>query len=92
MAAEPKEFKDMTLVQKLKTIETMLDAEIRPMLEADGGNMEVVDIKEEGENINVYIQYMGACQGCPSATTGTLYAIQEYLTQKVDESIRVIPG
>lgn len=92
MAAEPKEFKDMTIVQKLKTIETVLDAEIRPMLEADGGNMEVIDIKEEGENINVYIQYLGACQGCPNATTGTLYAIQEFLAQKVDESIRVIPG
>ena len=86
------EFKDMTVVQKLKKIEEEIDKEIRPMLQADGGSLEVVDIKDNNGATEVYIQYFGACRGCASATTGTLFAIEQYLNQQVDESIRVIPS
>jgi NifU-like protein len=89
--AEATDFKSMTVVKRLKLIEDVLDKDIRPMLAGDGGNLEVVDIKEDGEFTDLYIRYMGACMGCPSASTGTLYAIQEYLSQKVDNSIRVKP-
>ncbi len=85
------DFKSMTIVQKLKVIEKLMEEEIRPMLAGDGGSVEVVDIKEaEGETI-VYINYLGACVGCASASTGTLYAIQNYINRKVDEDIRVLP-
>jgi len=84
-------FKELTLVEKLKEIERVLDEDIRPMLANDGGNLEVVDIKEDGEYINVYINYLGACMGCPASRTGTLYAIQNYLNKVLDDSIRVLP-
>ncbi len=86
-----KDFKSMSLVQKLKAVEKILDDEIRPMLANDGGSLEIVDIKDAEGLSNVYINYIGACRGCPSAKTGTLYAIQNYLNEKVDESIRVLP-
>jgi len=84
-------FKGMGIVQKLKAIEKVLDEEIKPMLAADGGNLEIVDLKESEGHTDLYINYVGACRGCPASTTGTLYAIQNYLDEKVDGSIRVLP-
>lgn len=91
MSNEPQDFKSMTIVQKLKAVEKIMEEEIRPMLAGDGGSVEIVDIKEaEGETL-VYINYLGACVGCASASTGTLYAIQNYINRKLDEDIRVLP-
>ncbi|MCX7881949.1 MAG: iron-sulfur cluster assembly scaffold protein [Brevinematales bacterium] len=89
---EETRFSDMTIVQKHKILEKILEDEIRPMLAADGGNLEIVDIQngENGKTL-VYIRYLGACHGCASAMTGTLYAIQGYLNRKVDENIVVYP-
>jgi len=84
-------FAQMTLVQKLKAVENTLDENIRQMLIMDGGDMEVLDIKENGSNIDIYIRYLGACNGCASSSTGTLYAIEAVLKEKLDESIRVLP-
>ena len=84
-------FADMTIVKKLKAVETVLDENIRQMLVMDGGNLEVIDIKESGAYIDLYIRYLGACSGCASSSTGTLYAIESVLKNKLDENIRVLP-
>lgn len=90
-ASVSKEFGSMSLVQKIKTVESVLDANIRPMLMMDGGNLELLDIKEDGENIDIYIRYMGACSTCSTGSTGTLYAIDSVLKEKLDRRIRVLP-
>ncbi len=84
-------FDKMTIVQRIKLIDSVLDADIRPMLMMDGGNMEIIDIKENIPYYDLYIRYLGACSGCASGDTGTLYAIESVLRQKVDENIRVLP-
>ena len=84
-------FADMTIVQKLKAVEDVIDENIRQFLIADGGNMEILDIKENGSNIDIYIRYLGACSGCASSSTGTLFAIENVLKEKLDENIRVLP-
>ncbi len=89
--ATPEEFEGMTVVRKLKAVESVIDENIRQMLMMDGGNMEVLDIKEEGENIDIYIRYLGACSGCASSSTGTLYAIESVLRDKLSTKIRVLP-
>jgi NifU-like protein len=85
-------FEDMTVVGKLKMVESILDVDIRPMLVMDGGNLEIIDLKvtEDGHN-DLYFRYLGACSSCASGSTGTLYAIEGVLREKVSESIRVIP-
>ena len=86
------EFKDMTMVQKVKAIDKIIDENIRPMLMMDGGNMEIIDIKETSDNfIDVYIRYLGACSGCASGSTGTLFAIESILQENLAENIRVLP-
>ncbi len=85
------EFAKMTVVQKLKATEKVIDDNIRQMLIMDGGDMEILDIKENGENHDIYIRYLGACNGCSSADTGTLFAIENILKEKLDQNIRVLP-
>ena len=85
------DFESMTLVQKIKAVDAVVDENLRQFLVMDGGNMEVVDIKEGEEYIDIYIRYLGACNGCASSTTGTLYAIENTLKEKLSQRIRVLP-
>ncbi|MEA2018288.1 MAG: iron-sulfur cluster assembly scaffold protein [Campylobacterota bacterium] len=84
-------FDKMTIVQRIKAVDGVIDEYIRPMLVMDGGDMEIIDIKENLPYYDIYIRYLGACGTCASGTTGTLYAIESTLRAKVDENIRVLP-
>ncbi|EII3644729.1 iron-sulfur cluster assembly scaffold protein [Campylobacter jejuni] len=85
-------FDEMTVVGQLKAVESVLDAEIRPMLHNDGGDLEVIDIqKTEGAAIDVYIRYLGACSGCSSGSGATLYVIETILQEELSPNIRVMP-
>ena len=90
-AAGTLSFEKMTLVQRIKAIDAILDSDIRPMLVMDGGNMEIIDIKENLPHFDLYIRYLGSCSGCSSGSSGTLYAIESVLQQKIDDNIRVLP-
>ena len=48
-------------------------------------------IVADGANFDIYIRYLGACSGCASSSTGTLFAIENILKEKLDEGIRVLP-
>jgi NifU-like protein len=88
---EPKNFGSMSLIQRHKAVERVLDEKVRPNLVKDGGNVEVVDMKEEEGVTQVFIRYLGACEGCPSATLGTLDYIAEFLKSELDKTIQVLP-
>jgi len=90
-AAGVKNFEDMTMVQKIHAIDAIIDENVRQFLVMDGGDMEIIDIKSSEENIDVYIRYLGACSGCASSSTGTLYAIESTLKEKLSDKIRVLP-
>lgn len=90
-AGQAGDFETMTIVQKIKAIDAIVDENLRQFLVMDGGNMEVIDVKESDENIDVYIRYLGACSSCTSSTTGTLYAIENTLKEKLSSKIRVLP-
>jgi len=85
------DFKGMTMVQRIKAIDAVIDESVRQFLVMDGGNMEVIDIKDSDPYIDVYIRYLGACNGCASSATGTLYAIESTLKEKLSKNIRVLP-
>ena len=85
------DFAQMTIVQRIKAVDKVVDEHIRQMLIMDGGDMEILDIKENGVNFDIYIRYLGACSGCASSSTGTLFAIENILKEKLDENIRVLP-
>ena len=85
------DFESMTLVQQIKAIDAVIDDSVRQFLVMDGGDMEVIDIKNSDEYVDVYIRYLGACSSCSSSATGTLYAIEATLKEKLSSKIRVLP-
>ena len=73
----------MSLIQRHRAVEQVLDEQVRPSLLKDGGNLEVVDMRETDGRTEVQISYQGACRGCPSAATGTLALIEEALQKEL---------
>ena len=73
---------------ELDKINAILNETIRPALQMDGGDVQVIDYK----NKNLQILYQGACGSCPSATMGTLAAIQRILQDQFDPEITVSSG
>jgi len=88
---EEKNFNDMTLVQKIKIIDEIIEENIRDFLIMDGGDLEIIDIKENNNETEVYIKYLGACGSCASSTTGTLYTIENVLHENLSKNIIVLP-
>lgn len=70
---------------ELAKIEAILETTIRPALQRDGGDLQILEL-----NDNVLtIRYEGACGCCPHATMGTLYAIQNILRDQYNPDITV---
>jgi Fe-S cluster biogenesis protein NfuA len=61
---------------------------IRPAVQADGGDIELVDVSPEG---TVSIRFHGACHGCPSSTMTLQMGIERNICEKIPEIKRVIP-
>ena len=61
---------------------------IRPAVQADGGDIELVDVTSDG---TVQIRFHGACHGCPSSTMTLQHGIERNLREKVPEVTQVIP-
>ena len=59
--------------------------QIRGMLQADGGDLEVVEIA----GTDVKLRLKGACRGCPHATITIKQGIERKLREDVDASISV---
>lgn len=68
------------LPEDLRRIEEILDRTVRPGLQADGGDLDVVSFVDN----EVKVLYQGACGGCPSAMMGTLDAIQGILQSEMN--------
>ncbi len=60
--------------------------EIRPALQADGGDVELVSIKDG----TVSVKLKGACGGCPMATVTLKQGIERILKQRVPEVKEVV--
>jgi NFU1 iron-sulfur cluster scaffold homolog, mitochondrial len=75
------------LSDDVRAIEEILDRTIRPGLQGDGGDIEVLKYEE---NV-LHVHYQGACGTCPSSTSGTLMAIEGILRDEFNPQIEVIP-
>lgn len=77
------------LPEEWQKIEDILDRTIRPGLQGDGGDLTVY--KYDNAEKKLYVAYEGACGTCPSATSGTLMAIEGILRDEFDPELEVIP-
>ena len=76
----------MTNLQRIKRIEMILDS-IRPQLQRDHGDIELVDV--DGKTI--YVNMIGACAGCQMEAM-TLQGIQQRLMEDLGEFVKVVPS
>jgi Fe-S cluster biogenesis protein NfuA len=71
---------------EVRQIEEVLDRTVRPYLQGDGGDLDVVAY----DNNRVVVSYVGACGTCPSSAAGTLQAVQSVLRDEVNPEIEVV--
>jgi Fe-S cluster biogenesis protein NfuA len=62
-------------------VEQVLE-KVRPSLQADGGNVELVDVTDEGI---VKVKLTGACRGCPMSQMTLKMGIEKALKQAIPE-------
>jgi len=71
--------------ERYARISELLDEQVRPYLQGDGGDLYVVGLK--GNLLEVH--YQGACGSCPSSLSGTLAGI-ESLVRSIEPDIEVV--
>jgi Fe-S cluster biogenesis protein NfuA len=62
---------------------------IRPSLQADGGDVRLVDVTEDGV---VSVELQGACDGCPMAAMTLANGIERILKDRVPGVTQVVPA
>ena len=60
---------------------------IRPVLQRDGGDVELVEVSDDGV---VLVRWQGACSGCPGATMTLKAVIENLLVKEVPGVTRVV--
>jgi len=81
---KPVKPKKLTNLQKIALIQEVLEREIRPVLQADGGDIELIDI----EGNKVVIALRGMCTGCVMSDV-TIGSVQNKLRELVSDEIVV---
>jgi NifU-like protein len=76
----------LTNLQRIKRIEMVLDS-VRPQLQRDHGDIELVDV--DGKTI--YVNMTGACAGCQMEAM-TLQGIQQKLMEDLGEFVKIVPS
>lgn len=60
---------------------------IRPNLQRDGGDIELIDVLDDGV---VQVRLQGACQGCPGAAMTLQFGVERLLKEKVPGVTKVV--
>lgn len=69
----------------LKKIDNALD-DVRPHLEVDGGNVELVDVNDD---LVVTVKWLGNCQGCQMSQMTLKAGLEQAIKNKLPEIIKV---
>ena len=54
--------------------------EVRPHLQVDGGDVELVDVEDDG---TVKVRLTGSCAGCPMSQMTLKWGVENYLKKKI---------
>ena len=76
----------MTNLKRIARINTVIES-IRPQLQADHGDVELVEVTDKA----VYVNMTGACTNC-QLSSATLAGIQQRLIEELGEFIKVVPA
>jgi len=81
--------KEEPMALTTEAVNTVID-DIRPHLQADGGDIALVDITDEGI---VRVRLLGACAGCPGAMMTLKMGVERILKEKLEgvHSVEAVP-
>ena len=79
------DFDSLGLVQKIFRLQEVLDKEIKPLLEKDGGSIELVDLNGN----QVKVKLTGRCSGCPAAGVTLKHTVEDKLREFVSADLVV---
>lgn len=82
---DKKPYTQMTIVEKIKAVEDILNNDIKPKLNLDGGSVELIDI---AGNV-ITVRMLGMCGGCVNAAATLKGFIEKTLKEKLSPEIEV---
>jgi Fe-S cluster biogenesis protein NfuA len=71
-----------------KNVEEVLEL-IRPALQADGGDVQLVDVSDDGV---VEVELQGACKGCPMSQLTLANSVERVLKDRIPGVSKVVPA
>ena len=83
-----KKLKKLTNLEKMQKIQDIIGSKIRPYLQHDGGNIELIDIVGN----TVYVNLMGTCAVCPASGRTLKNYVEKILKDEVSSELEVLEG
>ena len=62
---------------------------IRPRLQADGGDVQLIEVQDDG---TVVVELVGACKGCPMSQMTLSNGVERILKSRIPEVTKVVPA
>lgn len=62
---------------------------IRPSLQADGGDVQLIEVQDDG---TVVVELVGACKGCPMSQMTLSNGVERILKSRIPEVTKVVPA
>ncbi len=84
-SAAPAKPARLTTLEKIDKIREVLQNNVRPILQKDGGNCELVDV----DGNDVYIRFTGQCSGCAFSSMTLISVVEKQLKQNVSDQLTV---
>ena len=75
----------MTQIQKIDKIREALEKVVRPHLQSDGGDCELIDV----DGNTVYVQFKGHCSGCAFSELTLVQVVEKQLKERVSQDLVV---
>jgi Fe-S cluster biogenesis protein NfuA len=69
-------------------VRQIIDEKVRPNLQGDGGDIELVDITDEGV---VQVRLTGSCSGCPFSAMTLAFGVEKVLKESIPEVSKIQP-
>ena len=69
-----------------ETVEAVLDKRIRPAIQMDGGNIELVEVSDN----SVFVKLVGACGSCPSSQITLRHGVEGILREEFPDMVELV--
>lgn len=86
VSTKAKDFAALSVVKRVLKVQEVIDKEVRPALEKDGGSIELIDL--EGNTVKVMLK--GRCAACPNSKLTLRKLVQAKLNEYVSEELTVV--